>query len=111
MKLRILGISIASLVQAQCVVTVPDYPLTGDGLATPYLIEGCDQFNATQTTFIEATIYNPRTNTLKVYHPLAINKGSTNFVTPTPIKINPDFVVGIWFGSNSDRIVLVGTLG
>lgn len=103
-------LSAVYLVHALCVVTVPDHPLTGAGLATPYLVEGCDQFNTDQTTFIEATIYDAKSNSLKVYHPLAINKGSTSFVTPTPVTINAGFVVGIWFGSNSDKISLAGTL-
>lgn len=84
---------------------VPLNPLTGFGLATPYiLVLPCNQ--TAVSSFVEGVIYDTNANTLNVYNPLVITQGTTPLVTPVPITIAASAVVGLWFGSNAGSLTL-----
>jgi hypothetical protein len=94
-------------VQGQmCKLTVPAAPLTAAGLATPYILTGCDQAGKDFSVFVEATILNRATGELSVYAPLVINAGTQPAAPPSKITLTADHVVGIWFGAN-DNVALV----
>lgn len=98
-------------VYSQCIIQVPDNPLTAEGLATPYLVTGCDQTDPTAASFVEGAIFDPATNQISMYNPLAINKGSKPAIVPTVPTLPPNAIVGIWFGSNSENITLKNNVG
>jgi len=96
-----------------CVITIPNNPLTAAGLATPYQMTGCDQINfANQGSFVEAAILDPATGALSIYHPLIINQDNAvagvDFITPVTPTLPADAVVGLWFGSNGLSVTLAG---
>ena len=66
-----------------CTLIVPANPLCANGLATPYQLTATDPGRAratrpttAQSAFVEATILDPATGALSVYHPLVVNKGA-----------------------------------
>ena len=75
-----------------CTVTVPDRPLTAQGMATPWVLgDGCTWANGgTEGVFIDATILAPN-GQIQVYNPLVINQGTTPAVAPTPPTIARGF--------------------
>jgi hypothetical protein len=109
-------LALASLALAQtqnCVLEVPNNPLSAQGLATPYKMSGCDQTQfATEACFVEAAILNPATGAIQVYNPLVINKNNTkpgvDFITPVVPTLPANAVVGIFFGSNAVTLTLSG---
>ncbi len=91
-----------------CTLIVPNNPLSANGLATPWILQAtdpangpCNEINPNQGAFVEATIYDPATNSISVYHPLVIDAGTQPLVTPVVPKIPLGAVVGIWIGSNA----------
>ena len=68
-----------------CTVTVPDHPLTAQGMATPWVLgDGCSWENGgTEGVFIDATILAPN-GQVQIYNPLVIDQGTTPGVAPTP---------------------------
>jgi len=96
-----------------CVLTVPPNPLTAQGLATPYTVTGCNQRDfAAQGSFVEASIFDPATNSISVYHPLVVNQGDVagkNFIAPVTPTVPAGSTVGIWFGSNGLTLTLTGS--
>ncbi|KAJ3184145.1 hypothetical protein HDU87_004991 [Geranomyces variabilis] len=95
-----------------CTVTVPADPLSAKGLATPYILGGgCTMANAGTQSFVEATILDPATGKLSSYQPLMITQGTTPAVAPVVPKLPANAIVGIWFGSNANTIVLKDTNG
>ncbi len=98
-----------------CTLIVPTAPLTAQGLATPYRLtatnrdEGtCHESNADQSAFVEATILDPRTGALSVYHPLVVDDGDDPLVAPVFPSLPPGAVVGVWFGFQGDVLRLRG---
>ncbi|MCE0766934.1 hypothetical protein LWC35_29100 [Pseudonocardia kujensis] len=95
-----------------CTLTVPPAPLTAAGLATPYRLRGtgdggdCHEANTAQSAFVEATILDPATGSLSVYHPLVIDEGSQPAAAPVPVTLPANAVVGIWFGFQGDALTL-----
>ncbi|TPX36564.1 hypothetical protein SmJEL517_g01217 [Synchytrium microbalum] len=89
---------------------VPTNPLT-TGLGTAWVVNGCKQDDPAQNAFVEATLFNTKTNAFRVYHPLIIQKGSTPLVPPTPITVDANEVVGIWFGGNGNLVLQVDSGG
>ncbi len=96
-----------------CMLVVPQFPLTYNGLITPYQLQSvnpampCDMKNfATSGTFVEATIFDPDTNKLFVYHPLVVNFGTQPLVPPTTFVMPPNAIVGLWFGTNANTLTL-----
>jgi len=92
-----------------CTVTVPDHPLTAQGLATPWVLgDGCTWANGgTEGVFIDATILAPN-GQLEVYDPLVINQGTTPAVAPTPPTIAAGSQVILSVGYNGGALALVG---
>jgi hypothetical protein len=92
-----------------CTVTVPDRPLTAQGLATPWVLgDGCTWANGgTEGVFIDATILAPN-GQIQVYNPLVINQGTTPAVAPTPPTVAPGSQVILSAGFNGNGLALVG---
>ena len=92
-------------------LAVPPNALT-TGMATAWVVSGCNQTDPMQAAFVEATIFNTQTNTFRVYHPLAIPMGTQPLAPPTPITIDPNHdVVGYWFGANGNTLTLLDSGG
>ncbi len=97
-----------------CSIVVPPNPLTAQGLATPYQLtgpngatpaaSGCTQTNPNLRAFVEATILDPATGALSVYHPLVITAGTQPAAAPITPKLPNGAVVGIWFGFNGGNL-------
>ena len=92
-----------------CTVTVPDHPLTAQGLATPWVLgDGCTWENGdTEGVFIDATILAPN-GQLQLYNPLVITQGTTPEVAPTPPTIARGSRVILSVGYNGNALALVG---
>jgi hypothetical protein len=106
-------ISLALTQTTNCVLQVPNNPLSAEGLATPYKMTGCNQTNfATEACFVEAAILDPATGNIQIYNPLVINqdqaKPGVDFIPPVVPKLAPNSVVGIFFGSNAVTLTLTG---
>ena len=93
-----------------CTLTVPNNPLTAQGLATPYILTGCKMSTPGEETFVEGAVYDPFTNTVSVYNPLVIDSGTTAAVAPVVPKLPDGAVVALWFGSNAGNLILNGDL-
>jgi hypothetical protein len=92
-----------------CTVTVPDRPLTAQGLASPWVLgDGCTWANGgTEGVFIDATILAPD-GKIQVYNPLVINQGTTPAVAPTAPTIAAGSQVILSLGFNGNALALVG---
>ena len=92
-----------------CTVTVPDRPLSAQGLATPWVLgDGCTWANGgTEGVFIDATILAPN-GQLQAYNPLVIDQGTTPAVAPTPPTIAAGSQVILSVGYNGNGLALVG---
>ncbi|TPX49796.1 hypothetical protein SeMB42_g00604 [Synchytrium endobioticum] len=99
-------LSLRSIAGQDCKLTVPPNPLT-TGISSVWQVEGCNQTDTAQTAFVEATLFNMKTNTFRVYHPLIIQKGTTPLAPPTKLDVSPDEIVGLWFGCNGNTLTLV----
>ena len=98
-----------------CTLVVPANPLSATGLATPYQFTAtqrsagaCNEANADQSAFVEATIIDPATGALSVYRPLIIDKGTQPGAAPVVPKLPHGAVVGLWFGFNAGNLTLRG---
>jgi len=95
-----------------CTLTVPPAPLTAAGLATPYQLRGsggggdCHEANAAQSAFVEATVLDPATGALSVYHPLVVDAGTRPAAPPVPVTLPARAVVGVWFGFQGVTLTL-----
>lgn len=102
-----------------CTLIVPANALTAQGLATPYQLFApdaaangpCNEANANQGAFVQATIYNPATGAFSIYSPLVIDQGTQPAVAPTAPTLPANAVVGIWFGFNGTNLTLQGANG
>jgi len=91
-----------------CTLTVPDNPLSAQGLATPWQLgDGCEMANAAEEAFVEATILAPN-GKVQIYDPLVITQGSTPVVAPTAPKIARGSRIIINTGFNGNNLVLMG---
>lgn len=99
-----------------CTIIVPSYPLTAQGLATPYQLVGtnaaadgpCNQSNAGQSTFVQAAIINTDTGQISIYNPLVIDKGTQPAAAPIVPQLPQHSVVALWFGFNGGTLTLQG---
>lgn len=92
---------------------VPPDPTSAAGLATPYRLKAtdggpCHEANTQQAAFVEATILDPATGALSVYHPLVVDDGSTPAAPPAVPGLPSGAVVGVWFGFNGTTLTLAG---
>jgi hypothetical protein len=100
-----------------CTLVVPPNPTGGAGLATPYRLQGsdgkgaCHEANKAQAAFVEATILDPATGALSVYHPLVIDDGTQPAAAPAAPALPAGAVVGVWFGFNGTTLTLAGDHG
>ena len=92
-----------------CTLTVPNRPLTAQGLATPYQLgDGCTMEDAAnEGAFVEATILAPN-GSVQIYDPLVVTAGTTAAVAPVPPTIMRGSQVIIDIGSNGNDLVLEG---
>ena len=109
----------ATAANVNCDIIVPANPLSAQGLATPYQLtgpggttpaaSGCTMTNAVNLgAFVQATILNPRTGALFVYHPLVITAGTTPAFAPVVPKLPRHAIVTIDFGFNGTDLTQVG---
>jgi hypothetical protein len=94
-----------------CTLKVPDDPLSAEGLATPYELGDCDETNPDQGAFVEATILDPATGALSVYHPLIISEGTEPLADPVAPTLPAGAVVGLNFGFQGDTLTLENSDG
>ncbi len=102
-----------------CTLIVPANPLSAQGLATPYQLFApdaaangpCNEANANQSAFVQATIYNPATGVFSIYSPLVIDQGTQAAIAPTVPTLPANAVVGIWLGFNGTNLTLQGAQG
>ncbi len=91
-----------------CTLTVPNNPLSAQGLATPWQLgDGCSEATGTEQAFVEATILSPN-GQLQVYSPLVINAGTTAAAAPVAPKIARGSQVIIDVGFNGTNLLLEG---
>ncbi|WP_312030058.1 hypothetical protein [Actinomycetospora sp. TBRC 11914] len=93
---------------------MPPHPTSAAGLATPYRLKGaggggaCHEADTAQAAFVEATILDPATGALSVYHPLVVDNGTKPAAAPVAPAVPPGAVVGVWFGFNGTTLTLDG---
>jgi hypothetical protein len=102
--------------EVNCFLVVPFNPLSGQGLATPWVLGGqgaqaqnCKMSNAANAgAYVNGTIFDPATGNLSAYDPLVITRGTQPAVAPTPPTLPPGAVVGLDVGFNGNNLTLVG---
>jgi hypothetical protein len=105
------GAASAADEDVNCTIRVPDQPLTAQGLATPYVIEGgdqCKENNPNGAAFVQAAVVDPATGQIGVYDPLVVDAGKQPAVAPVVPTLPANGVVGIWFGFNGTNLTLRG---
>src|SRR5579872_2750585 len=105
-------LSLFGLIRAQnpnCLLTVPQLPLTAAGLAKPYLLAAdninngpCNQLNGAQTAFVQGTVLDQTNSLVFVYNPLVIDTGTTPAIVPVTPTLPAQNIVGLWFGFNGN---------
>ncbi len=109
----------AAAANVSCRIVVPANPLSAQGLATPYQLEGppgmtpaqsgCTMANfANLGAFVQATILDPATGALSVYEPLVITQGTQPGAAPVVPTLPANAVVTIDFGFNGTNLTQVG---
>ncbi len=109
----------AAVANVNCRIIVPANPLSAQGLATPWQLEGpagmtpaqsgCTMANSANLgAFVQATILNPATGALSVYEPLVITQGTTPAVAPVVPTLPARAVVTIDVGFNGTDLTQVG---
>jgi choice-of-anchor A domain-containing protein len=99
-----------------CTLIVPSFPLTAQGLATPYKLFGtnaaadgpCNQANPNQSAFVQAAIIDTDTGQISIYNPLVIDRGTKPAVAPIVPTLPKNHVVALWFGFNGNTLTLQG---
>ncbi|MFI5272489.1 MAG: hypothetical protein ACHQ4H_05580 [Ktedonobacterales bacterium] len=108
----------AAAINQDCVLVVPDQPLTAQGLATPYQLRArernagaCREANPKQSAFVQAAVLDPTTGKISVYAPLVVNNDAGPAVAPALPALPHAAVVALWFGFNGQALHLVGAHG
>jgi hypothetical protein len=101
-----------------CAVIVPPNPLTAVGLATPYQFTAavagagpCNQANPGQSSFVQGAVLDLTTGLAYVYNPLVSDVGTAPLVAPVVPVLPPNFIVGLWFGTNAGTLTLMDNAG
>lgn len=107
----LVNVSVAQVaIPPNCQIVLPPFPLTYQGLLTPYQLQTIDAnmpcAMKTFPAFAEAVILDLDTNSLSVYHPLIVDFGTVPLVAPVAFTMNPNSIVAIHFGSNGMAIKL-----
>ena len=97
----------------QCVLHLPDQPLTAEGLATPFVLSGfggqaCHEADPNTAAFAQGIVLDPATGHVSVYDPLVIDKGTQPAVDPAVPTLPANAVVALWFGFNGNVLALGG---
>lgn len=109
----------AAAARTNCEIIVPAHPLSAAGLATPYRLtgphggkptaSGCTEANAASLgAFVQATILDPASGTLRVYEPLVITQGTRPAVPPVKPRLARGAIVTIDFGFNGTNLIQAG---
>jgi hypothetical protein len=94
---------------ASCGIVVPAHPLSAHGLSTPYQLTGCTTSNvANLGKVVQATVLDPATGALSVYHPLVIAAGTRPAVPPAVPRLPRNAIVTIDFGYDGTNLTPVG---
>jgi hypothetical protein len=99
-------------VAQQCLLTLPQNPLSAVGLSTPFILQGldpmkpCTMANTMTSTFVEAIIFNPDTNNLYVYNPLVVDNNMTPLLHPVQPQIPNNAIIALFFGTNGISLTL-----
>ena len=109
-------ISIISIIRpvfsADCILVMPQFPLSNNGLLTPYRLQSvnpadpCTMENPLTATFVEATLFDTDTGHISVYHPLVVTDGKTPLIPPTPFTMTAATIVSLSFGTNANTLRL-----
>jgi hypothetical protein len=104
----------AAATDPNCVLLLPNQPLTAQGLATPYQLAGaggsgaCNESNASQAAFVQGAILDPATGAIAIYNPLVVDKGAKPAIAPTVPKLPAHAIVALWIGFNGRSLHLRG---
>lgn len=93
---------------------VPDFPLTPQGLMTPYVLMGanCDEANPANSRFVHGVVLNTDNGQMFIYNPLVVTQGMPVLSPPAPVNFTlNNHIVGLWFGSNSNFLTLSNDMG
>jgi hypothetical protein len=103
----------AEQINQDCVLIVPDQPLTAKGLATPYQLTArtattgtCHEANGIQAAFVQGAILDPTTGKISIYNPLVVDKGATPAIAPAAPTLPTGAIVALWFGFNGETLHL-----
>ncbi|KAJ5820466.1 hypothetical protein N7474_006057 [Penicillium riverlandense] len=97
---------------SNCFLTLPNNPLSANGLATPFVLEPpCSQSVNLQQAYVEAAVIDPATGAVSIYHPLVIDQGKTPPVAPVVPKLPANAKVALWFGFNGNVLQLLDPNG
>lgn len=97
---------------SNCFLTLPNDPLSANGLATPFVLEPpCSQSVNLQQAYAEAAVIDPVTGAVSIYHPLVIDQGKIPPVTPVVPKLPANAKVALWFGFNGNVLQLLDQNG
>lgn len=96
-----------------CTLKAPANPLSARGLATAYELgsggKTCTETSSDTAAFVQATIFDPATNTLTVYNPVVKDAGQALLGAAPPVPVlPPGAVVSIWVGFNNDTLKMTG---
>lgn len=98
------------MIPPNCNIVLPPFPLSYQGLITPYQLQTIDPNTPcnmkTFPAFAEALILDMDTNSLSVYHPLIVDFNTQPLVQPVPFTMPTNSLVAIHFGSNGMAIKL-----
>jgi hypothetical protein len=105
-------------VNVNCTLIVPEHPLSAQGLATPYQLVAtdpamgpCHEANTAQTAFVQSAVFDVTHNTISVYDPLVIDKGTKPAIPPVVPTLPKNAIVALWFGFNGAVLTLQDTNG
>ena len=90
-----------------CTLQVPQFPLTAQGLATPY-VQSSNCPMSTLGTFVQGAILDLDKGSIAIYNPLVITSGTVPAVVPTVPVLPVHSVVAVWIGSNANTVQLIG---
>lgn len=103
---------------ANCTLIVPPDALSAKGLATVYQLTAtdpgmgpCNESNTAQSAFVQAAIFDPATNSISIYNPLVVDRGTDPLVPPVLPTLPAGAIVAIWFGYNGDDLTLRASPG
>ena len=97
---------------ADCILVMPPFPLTLNGLLTPYRLQSvnpadpCTMNNPNTAAFVEATMIDLDTRRITVYHPMVVTDGTAPLFPPAPFTLPPNSIVSLSFGSNANTLRL-----